>query len=578
MAEPILKFFTVDGATISGLAFGTLNAGDESTVTPVLLFNNKGGPVEVDEAVDIRITVLDENGEKNSRAIKEGFVLARSAGVTNPNSIGDFFDDNQVIFTPLSDVNDLFIGNIPSGAGRAIFFKIRVPTDAVVSGLTIQFIAGHGGNVTSLPFFFDRAFGDGVVQEELKQVFPAVIVTQISTYSILPFLSGAYTGNENKDYIVKIVTAGTPGVAEYQVSDDNEVSFSSTLLAATSGFTDLLTSNDVDEGVDILWSNEIRLEVNDKYRVPVETRPFQFKAGQTNSLEGFIGAGTALIANNRVRQTTPNIQQLIASTQTFIFLGVDGNFTASINDPAPQVGKLLMGWFKTDTFGIIDSEELFPFVTLGLDLLDDFTPQFDQIVGLSWAFFQGRFRRFDEVIRIPPQALVGFVTLLPGLTNFVQVDPIAEEVITSSFGFLPDHIPLFRVGTGPQFIESFIDERAEVGVSVLTQAATFTTSETAAGLTATFDFTGFANRAVVRKTTITPSAAGVGFTVTFYERDTKLDADIEYLAGNLPNPFTDEFLFFHHDRDNTKELHGRISNPSALTQTFTIDLIFDRLA
>ncbi len=579
MSNPILKFFTLAGVTIPGLAFGTLNAGDESDVVSVNLWNNKGGSVVVDTAENIRVSVLQQDGGKDSRAVKEGFVFARSSGLTNPDTIGQFFDDSQIAFTPLTDVNDLLIGNIPNNSARTILFKMKVPTDASVSGLTLQFIAGHGSNVTPLPFFFNRAFGDGVVNEELKQTFPAVPTVIINTYSAAAFLGGKYTGSANKEYIVEIMAGGTPGVATYRSSDDNEVSFSSTLLSGTNSFTNLLTSDDVDEGVDIAWLTNIRLEAGDKWSIDVETRPFQFKAGQTSSLEGFIGAGTALIANNRVIQNQPTvITGLAASTQSFVFLGVDGSFTTILNDPTPQDGKVLMGWFKTDTTGVIEAEELFPLVTLGLDLFDSFTPLFDRISGLQWEFFQGRFRKFNEVIKIPSQNLIGTVSLIAGLTNYIQVDSITEQVITSDFGYLPDNVPLFKVKTGPQFIESFIDDRAEVGVAVLTQIATFTTSQISSGLTVEFDFSPFANRAVVREITITPTEAGVGFTVTLYERDTKLEADVEYQAGNLPNPFTDEFIFFHHDRDNTKELHGIINNVLGVTQTFTIDLIFDRLA
>lgn len=578
MADPILKFFTPAGATINGLAFGELTAGDESAVVEVLLFNNKGGVAVVDAATDIRVSVLDEFGEKSALAVKEGFVLARSAGLSNPDNLGNFFSDNQIIFTPLTDVNELLIGNIPNNAARQLFFKLRIPPDATTSGLTLQFIAGHGSNTTPLPFFFDRAFGDGVVEEEIKHVFPSIFLTQVSTYSINTFLSGVYTGDENKDYIVRIVTAGTPGVAEYEVSDNNQVSFSSTIASGTNTFSNILTSDDVDEGVDIAWTTDIRLEIGDKFKIPVETRPFQFKAGATNTLDAFVGIGTALIANNRIVSNTVTPFNLVAGTKTFIFLDVAGAFTEVLNDAAPQDGKILLGWFLTGATNVIDQDERFPTVTLGLDLFDDFTPLFDRIDGLVWEFFQGRFRKFNEVIRIPVTGLIGTVSLVAGLTNFVQVDPIAEQVVTSTFDYLPDHIPLFRVKTGPQFVEAFEDDRAEVGVAVLNQVATFTTSSVSTGLTTEFDFTGFTNRALIRTTTLTPSAAGSGYTVTFYERDTKSSGDTEYEAGVLPNPFTDDFLWFHHDRDNTRELHGIILNDTGVTQTFTIDLVLDRWA
>ncbi len=576
MAEPILSFRTLTGATITGLAFGTVPAGDESDVSEVFIFNNFQGTVLVDDAEDVRISVLDSLGLQEDEPITEGWVLVRSAGLSNPNNEGQFFDDAQVVFTPLTSVQDLFIGNIPDGGGRKLFFKLKVPTDAVTqTGLTIQFIAGHGSNVDELPFFFNRAFGDGVVQEERSQFYPAVFLTQITTYSVNAVVGGVYTGDDNKDYIVEIVAGGTPGVATYKSSDDNGVSFSSTLTSVADSFTNILTSNDVDEGLDIAWliSSFIRLETGDRWRVTVDKRPFQFKAGVSTSLEGLVGGGEALIANNRIRHNVPTTIDLPASTQTFVFLGVDGTFTIDATSSNPQEGKLLMGWFETDANGVTDQEELFPFVTLGLDLFDDFTPQFDQIIGLTWSFFQGRFRKFNTVVRVPPVNLIGTITLIAGVTNFIQVDPLAEEVITTDFGYLQDHIPLFRVKTKTKFIDAFVDDRAPIGVPILNQLASFTTSSIGVGLTVSTDFTGFVNRALIRKTTITPSAAGSGYTVTFYEKDTKLTADIQYQAGSLPNPFVDDFLWWHHDRDDTGELHSRIFNDTGATQSFNI--LFD---
>jgi len=582
MANPILTFRTGTGVLINGLNFSTISAGDETDVFEVFLFNNFQGATLVDQALDIRVSVLDSLGLKEDEPIKEGWVLARSAGLSNPLNLGDFFDDNQTVFTPLTSVQDLLIGNIPDSAGRKLFFKIKVPTDATTqAGLTIQFIAGHGSNVTPLPFFFNRAFGDGVVQEDVKQIFSPVHITQITTYSVTALPGGLYTGNQNKDYIVEVVTGGSPGAATYKCSDDGGATFSSVLTSAVDSFTNILTSDDVDEGVNIAWivSQESRIEFGDQWRVSVDTRPFQFKAGVSTSRLGFVGSGEALIGNNRIRQNAPtSFVGLLANTQTFVYLGVDGSFSTRTSDSNPIEGQLLMGWFETDLNGVIDQQELFPFVTLGLDLFDDFAPIFDQIVGLTFTFFQGRFRRFNEVIRIPPVALLGTITLLTGVTNFVQIDPLNEEVITSSFGYLQDHVPLFKIKTRTKFIDSLVDDRAFVGVPVLTQMASFTTSAVGTGLTASFDFTGFVNRALIRKTTITPSAAGTGYTVTFYERDTKLSADREYEAGVLPNPFEDEFLWFHHDRDDTTELHGNIFNDTGVTQSFTIDFTLDRWA
>lgn len=581
MADPILKFFTTAGATIDGTTFGTVAAGDESAEATLNLWNNKDGATVVDDAEDVRISVLDQLGLKTSRAVVEGYVLARSAGITfNPINLDEFFDDNQAVFTPLTSVSELLIGNIPNDSGRTIKFKVKVPVDAPTAGLTIQFVAGHGSNVTPLPFFFDRAFGSGVVQEELPHIFPSVLLRLISTYSIVALSGGAYTGPTivNKDYILKVVTAGTSGDMQYQTSDDNEASFSSTTNSVLNQFTNVLTSGDVDEGVDVGFPGGLRFEVDDKWRISVETRPFQLKPGLSTSLEGNVGAGTAFVNNNRViHKHASLVQNLIASTRNFLFLGVDGTFTLKTADATPQAGKVTMGWFDTDANGVTAAEERFPLITMGLELFDDFTPIFDRIAGLTWVFFQGRYRKFDEIILLPAADLIGSLTLSPGVTNFVQIDAKGEVMVAGS-SYLPDHIPLFRVATGPQFVEAFVDDRAEVGVASLQALASFTTATVNVGASVSFDFTSFNNRALIRKLTVTPTSGGAGATVTFYEKDTHQEVDKEYQAGNIPDPFTDNFFWFHHDRDGTKELHGILDNHTGVTQTFTLDFEFERFA
>jgi len=101
MANPILRFFTTAGATITGLDFGIIQSGEESAVFEVVLFNNKDSLISVDIATGVIISVRDEDGGQTAEFITEGFTLARSAGLTNPNLSPDFFDDNQIVFTPI---------------------------------------------------------------------------------------------------------------------------------------------------------------------------------------------------------------------------------------------------------------------------------------------------------------------------------------------------------------------------------------------------------------------------------------------------------------------------------------------
>ena len=586
MANPILRFFSTAGVTVTGLDFGVIQAGEESSVFEIVLYNNKDGVVAVDTARGVIVSVRDELGGQTAEFITEGFTLARSAGLTNPNLAIDFFDDNQKVFTPITNRQELLVGDIPSTGGRSIFIKIKVPPNALtITGLTVQILAGHGSNTTPLPFFFNRAFGDGVIEEEKKQIYKAILDDQVGSWTTLDAISGGqYTGELPKNYTIKVVTGGTLGVFEYKTSDDGGATFSgATFTSLVNAFTDVFTSAGVDEGVNIAWANLTGgvAAVGDQWTLDVETRPFKFKAGITTSLEGFVGAGEAFVKNNRVFHQTSTVFALTASTKTFVFIGVDGQYTTSLTS-TPQDDKLLLGWFETDATKVINQNELFLPITLGLDLVDGFAPLPDQLVGLTWTFFQGKFNKFQNIIRIPANpSLIGTLSLIAGVTNFIEVDTGAEEVVTNSTGFSVAGIPLFQVVTGTTFMEQIIDERTNVGVGIDLRKTSFiaTTSIVLDAATLDFDLPDFVNRGLFKKFTITPEfPTGGTYSLKFFSKDTHLAGDLEFSDDFLPNPFTSNTLFHYEDKDNTSELHGRIENFTGATQTFGINICVEQFA
>ncbi len=583
MALPILRFFTTTGITATNLNFGTIAAGDESDEVELLLFNHKGGTGS-DTAQNVKVIARDFLGNVNGEEIKEGWLLARSSGLTNPDLVGDFFDDQQPGFFILSDVGELPTGDIPNNGGRSIFFKVRVPIDQPTqAGLTFQILGGHRSNVSPLPFFFNRSFGDGVVEDEKKQIFPAVLFDKIGGWTGTALAGGGYIGDVSRQFLIDIVSGGTPGIATYRSSDDGGSTWSTTLTTGTNGtFVEVRDSNDVDLGVDISFQLTAgELAVADQWTIDTETRPFQTRAGASNTLVGLIGSGEALIANNHIVHNNPSLITLSASTRTWVYLGIDGSFVTSQSSGDHVDGRIILGYYDTDANGVIKNDELWQGVVMGMDQFDDFLPLFTRITGLTWTFFKGKFRRFHEIIRIPSDESKFFdeVTLFAGATNFVQIDPISGTIIADSTGYLQDHVPLFRVATGQTGIETWFDDRAELMASPTLRIATaFTTASVSTGLTVEFDFIGFANRALINHTVITQSMAGSGYTVSFYERDTKQIGDLEYQAGTLPNPFTDDFTWYHTDLDFTQEFHGIILNETGITQQFTIDMIADRFA
>jgi len=581
MALPNLHFYTTAGLTLSSLDFGTLAAGSETDPLQFYLWNNKNSTgLFVDDAPTPRISVLDSLNSKAADFITQGWVLARSSGTTNPDGILSFFDDQQAVYTPITDIQDLQVGAIPNNCGRSIYLKVRVPADAPTqSNLQIQVVGGNAPNVQPLPYFFNRAFGDGVVQEAVADAFTPYYLTQIGTYSIAVLLSGAYVGLAPiRDYQVQVVTAGTPGAATYKVSSDNGNTFSSTLTSATTGFTNLVTSAGLTEGLQLTWVGG-RLASGDKWNVHVDTRPFRVIGGASNSLTGYVGSGNALIANNRVYHTKPTtFLSLTASTRTFLFLGVDGSFTTTVTNYNAQAGKLLMGWWDTNTLGVTNFGNLFNYVSLGQDAFDDFLPMWSLINGRNWYYFQGRFKKFNQTVYLPSlTSLIGSLTLTAGITNYLYVEPLSEAVVTAPGDFPPDAIPLFEIGVGTNFINGVIDRRARVGLVApsLRMQASLTTSSVNANATSSFDLTGFVNRALVRKLIVDVSGGGTGHTVSIYTNAAK--NVLEYQAGGLLDPFTDSFPWFHEDTDNTKQLHVTIMN-GATAQTFNFQFDLERFA
>jgi len=100
------------------------------------------------------------------------------------------------------------------------------------------------------------------------------------------------------------------------------------------------------------------------------------------------------------------------------------------------------------------------------------------------------------------------------------------------------------------------------------------TSPTVAGLGGVLNFSesGFNNRSLIRKLKVTPNTPTVNaYQVDFY-RDTTFSADqLEYRA-TASGIFIDNGVWFHEDRENTGEVHIKLSNNSIDASTFTFEI------
>ena len=225
MALSELLFYNSSGVTVSSLSFGDIVAGQESETVELQLWNNKDGLFPVNTAEGIVVTVRNGNIPTGQDPVTRGWVRGRSSGIINPSNQANFLDDAQASFSVLDGKVDLEVGDIPSNAGRTLFIKLDVPVDtAKQSEATLYLIAGAKSVSSPLPFFFNRAFGDGLVENTVPQIFPPVLFHKNGFWEdIFATASGRYTGNSAKQYLIH-VTGQTLGVATYASSDDGGVS------------------------------------------------------------------------------------------------------------------------------------------------------------------------------------------------------------------------------------------------------------------------------------------------------------------------------------------------------------------
>lgn len=576
MSLPEIFFYSSSGSTITTLSFGDVVAGQQSETVEIQIWNNKGSAFPVDTAKNITITVRNGNVPEFQDPVTRGWVRGRSSGISNPSNQPNFLDDAQETFSVLDGNVDLEIGDLPNNCGRTLFFKLDVPTDtSKQSEATFHLIAGAKSPSSALPFFFNRAFGDGIVDNTVPQIFPPVLSNKTGFWTdLLAISSGRYTGNIAKQYLLH-VTGQTIGVATYSTSDDDGVTFSSATITSLTSATTVFTSNDVDEGVRIRWSSASGQTFGDgdQWTIDVDIDPFSFKTGATDALTGYVGGGEALIYNNRILHNTPTaITGLTTNARNYVFLDAAGAFSSSVNGN-PQAGKLKMGWFDTSTEGATQAKKFALPTMMGQDVLStsDFSPVLQSLVGLTFTYNRGRYKFFENVRRIPSLDTFqqGTLSILPGSTNYIQIDPILDDVVTRQDGYIGNNIPLYRV-VGNTFFDILIDDRTAIGVSEIFTTFVGTISNVPTGSSQAFSFENFAERSTIQKTIITPTQTGTGYTVSFYG-DSGL-TNLQYSAGSLTNNFEDNFLYLFRNTENQKKLHGFIENQTGSTSSFSIQL------
>lgn len=368
MALPGLVFYdSTDTTIITAWAVGAVQAGQESAIFETWLWNNKG-LAGADTALNLAVSIRDSNGQYIEAAVLEKWVRAKSSGINNPDSVPGFTDDLQTSFQALGAGATLKIGDLPNNCARKLTLKVAAPADALVDAAIVFTIrTTYGDNVKALPYFFNRAFGDGAIDEALKALFPAIEDTKAGVWTGAAGSAGAYTGTVKKKYWIKVTTGGALGTAVYVCSDDG-VTYSATTITTSATLTTNVTDQaDVDLGVDIdLRGITGDLSVGDIWTIDVDVVPFAIKAG--TGLQGIVGPGSAFISNNHAWQNGPTIiNALTPSTINYLFLGVDGAFTVALSSAA-QADKILVGSFTTDATIVTAIAELYPLAVMNQEL------------------------------------------------------------------------------------------------------------------------------------------------------------------------------------------------------------------
>ncbi len=83
---PIVSWTTKDGEPLSSWSIGQIDAGSQSGLKNILIWNNKGGVTDVAHMQDCKITTVDTSGGEIADAVLEKWTYVRcdSMGETGP--------------------------------------------------------------------------------------------------------------------------------------------------------------------------------------------------------------------------------------------------------------------------------------------------------------------------------------------------------------------------------------------------------------------------------------------------------------------------------------------------------------
>ena len=139
--------------------------------------------------------------------------------------------------------------HILAGNGYTFDFTNRLPTEPVALGTASFTLSGTYGRDVDGQYTL-TANDTGTIGADSE-----VVPDPANVYDGAATLGGAYTGDDNRDYLVEIVNGGDLSTATYRVSEDGGATWGST-LALAAGTLDVYDDlNGVDLGVDLTFTN-----------------------------------------------------------------------------------------------------------------------------------------------------------------------------------------------------------------------------------------------------------------------------------------------------------------------------------
>jgi flagellin-like hook-associated protein FlgL len=139
-------------------------------------------------------------------------------------------------------------------------------------------------------YLFSGYNTDSAAVSDTGMILPAY-ASSANTYTGTATSSGDYTGTENKTYLVRIVTGGEIGTAQYQVSEDGGTTWSTTQTVQSG--ENSVSTGDTDSGIRLSFTDGTFGE-GDEFKVATGAGAYQ---GDDGSIEVNIGKHSRIATN-----------------------------------------------------------------------------------------------------------------------------------------------------------------------------------------------------------------------------------------------------------------------------------------